>query len=112
MAIADQTKSPTLHRDFGAGDPGPLIEAAGVDRVVIVQASPTAPETESILAIAEATDFVAGVVGWVDMESPDAVAQLERLAGQSALRAIRPMPGDPDAGRRLFARRHGPCPPS
>ena len=81
MAIADQTKSPTLHRDFGAGDPGPLIEAAGV-------------------------------VGWVDMESPDAVAQLERLAGQSALRAIRPMPGDPDAGRRLFARRHGPCPPS
>ncbi len=85
---ADMT---AILRDFGADDLSPLIEAAGVDRVVIVQAAPTVAETEFILAIAGATDFVAGVVGWVDMESPDAVAELERLSGQSALKAIRPM---------------------
>ena len=45
----------------------PWLEAKGVDRTVVVQTIPSLRETELFLETAAATDFVAGVVGWVDL---------------------------------------------
>lgn len=72
--------------------------AAGIDRTVVVQAAASVDETRFLLRLAEQTPFIAGVVGWVDMEAGDAVDQLAALATHPLLRGIRPMIQDiPDA---------------
>lgn len=80
-----------IHRDFAPGDLEPLLAAAGITRTVIVQAAPTLAETLFLLDIAASTDWVAGVVGWIDMEAPDAIQQLDRLQAYPKFRGIRPM---------------------
>lgn len=82
---------PALYRDFDPPDLAPLIERCGIDATVLVQGAETASETEFLLGIADATPFVAGVVGWGDLLAADAPARVERLAGRSKLVALRPM---------------------
>lgn len=80
-----------LNRDFEPEDARPLLEAAGIDQAVLVQAAPTVAETRFLLEIARDTAWVAGVVGWIDMAAADAPAVLDELAADPALKAIRPM---------------------
>lgn len=80
-----------IYRDFTMDDLAPLLDAAGIDRTVVVQAAATVAETEFLLDAAAGTDRIAGVVGWIDMEAPDAVATLDRLALHPKFRGIRPM---------------------
>jgi len=80
-----------LYRDFGPADLRPELARAGIERTVLVQAAPSVHETEYMLGIADATEFVAGVVGWVDFEDPGDRRHLERLARHSKFRGVRPM---------------------
>lgn len=57
----------------------PALRAAGVDATVLVQVQASLDETREFLAIAEATDFVAGVVGWVPLDAPDVADILAEL---------------------------------
>ena len=41
-----------------------------IDATVLVQAAPTVEETAYLLSLAGEGDFIAGVVGWVDMTRP------------------------------------------
>lgn len=83
---------PPLYRDFLPAELAPLLANAGIDRTVLVQAAPTVAETRYLLDIAAASEFVAAVVGWVDMEGgPDTVSLVARLAGEPRLVGIRPM---------------------
>ncbi len=91
-----------LYRDFGPGDLRPLLAEAGIARSVVVQAAPTVAETRFLLALADEVEFVAGVVGWVDFEAPDAAATIAGLAQNPALVGLRPMIQDiPDPGWML-----------
>jgi L-fuconolactonase len=63
----------------------------GIGKTVLVQAAPTVTETEYILGIADATDHVAKVVGWVDFETRDDLRQLQRLAKHPKFAGVRPM---------------------
>jgi len=80
-----------IHRDFMPKELAPLLDAAGIERTVLVQAAATAAETNFLLDLAEQTPFVAGVVGWVDFEAPDAPHRIAGLAGRSKLVGLRPM---------------------
>jgi L-fuconolactonase len=80
-----------LYRDFEPENLAPLMEAAGIERSVVVQAAPTLDETHFLLALAGKTPWVAGVVGWVDLERPDASDLLAEIAGNPTLRGVRPM---------------------
>lgn len=80
-----------IFRDFGPDDLAPLLAAAAIDRTILVQATDTVAETEFLLDLAARHDFVAGVVGWVDLTAPDAVATIDRLRADPALRGLRPM---------------------
>jgi L-fuconolactonase len=104
----DAGKAPALApicRDYGVGDFAPLAAAAGVEASVVVQAAPTTAETHWLLArAAESKGLVRKVVGWVDMEAPDAAAQIERLAAHPLFAGIRPMLQDiPETGWMLGA---------
>jgi L-fuconolactonase len=78
-----------LRRDFLPADAEPLVREAGFDAVIAVQARQTLEETRWLLELADAHPFVAGVVGWVDLQAADARAQLERFAGNKKLVGIR-----------------------
>jgi L-fuconolactonase len=93
---------PVLSRVWGPGDLAPHLARHGIDKTVLVQAAPSIAETEYMLGIADATPFVAGVVGWVDFERPADRAELRRLAGHPAFKGVRPMIQDiPDDGWML-----------
>ncbi len=81
----------TLYRPFGPDDLGPLLDQAGFQGTVLVQAAPTVAETEYMLGIADSTPYVLGVVGWCDFEAPDGVDEIDRLARHPRLKGFRPM---------------------
>lgn len=68
-----------INRAFGPNDLAPLLEPAGVDGTVLVQTWSSIDETFDFLKIADGTEFVKGVVGWVDMTSRDVCADLDSL---------------------------------
>lgn len=81
-------------RDFGPDDLGPILARHGIGRTILVQAAPTAAETAYLLGIARTTPFVAGVVGWIDFDAPDAPEVVASLAGDPRLVGLRPMVQD------------------
>lgn len=82
-----------LRRNFGPQDLLPLLVENGVSATIVVQCRHDLSETRDLLAIAATYDFVIGVVGWVDLESVDAPAQIA---------ALRALPG----GDKLVGIRH------
>lgn len=82
---------PVLARAYGPGDLAPLLRAHAIAATVLVQAAPTLAETEYLLGIADATDSVAGVVGWIDFGDSAALRDLERLARHPKFLGVRPM---------------------
>lgn len=78
-----------LARDRLAADLEPLLEANDIDGTVAVQARQVVEETEALLAMAEEYDFIRGVVGWVDLRSPNVEAQLERFRDRTKMVGVR-----------------------
>ena len=62
-----------------------------IDGTVLVQAAATVDETEYMLGLADASDFIKGVVGWVDFEQPADAKVLERLKAHPKFKGVRPM---------------------
>ncbi|MFF9623248.1 amidohydrolase family protein [Streptomyces griseosporeus] len=81
-----------LRRDFTLADLEPAARAAGVDCTVLVQTVTDPGETPELLALAERSELVAGVVGWTDLTRPDVadeLARLRELPGGRYLKGIR-----------------------
>lgn len=89
-----------LRKNFTVEDLQPEAAAVGVTRTVLVQTITVPEETPEFLALAEAHDLVAGVVGWTDLTRPDVAAELARLRelpGGAYLKGIRhQVQGEPD----------------
>ena len=88
--------SVALYRNFEPTDLQSELTEHGIDATVLVQAAPTLAETRYLLDLAEATPWIAGVVGWVDIEAPDAVSQIDALSSEPHFVGIRPMIQDID----------------
>jgi L-fuconolactonase len=78
-----------LQRDFLPHDLEPLLHAAGFGGCVAVQARQTLDETRWLLELAIEHPVIAGVVGWVDLQSPAVERDLETFAGRRKLVGIR-----------------------
>ena len=78
-----------LRRDYLPDVAAREMTDAGVDACVAVQARQTLEETGWLLALADAHRAIAGVVGWVDLQSPDAQQQLEHVADHPKLVGLR-----------------------
>lgn len=83
--------NPVLARPYGPGDLAPHLAEAGIGRTVLVQAAATLEETEYLLGLADATDSVAAVVGWIDFEDRGHLRHLERLKKHPKFVGVRPM---------------------
>lgn len=71
---------PVLCRDYLPGDLLPHLARHGIARTILVQAAQTVAETDYLLELAAQNSFIAGVVGWLDMESVDFPRQFEFIA--------------------------------
>jgi L-fuconolactonase len=67
----------------------PLLQAVGIDGTVVVQVRQSLEETRWLLELADQYPFIKGVVGWVDLRSPDVHQQLERFSPHPKLCSIR-----------------------
>ena len=96
----DQPYLSPLRRNFLLSDLEPEAAAQGVTATVVVQTVTEPEETPELLALAQASDLVTGVVGWVDLEAPgasDALGTLRELPGGERLAGIRhPVLVEPD----------------
>jgi L-fuconolactonase len=68
-----------IRRPFGPGELRPVLEENGVDRSILVQTISSVEETREFLDTAAASEFVAGVIGWVDLTSPSVTDDLASL---------------------------------
>jgi len=87
-----------LRRDFLPADLRPELAAAGIGATVGVQARQSLRETDWLLELAANHEFIAGVVGWVPLASPEAGKELERLAANPKLKAVRHVVQDEPEG--------------
>lgn len=76
-----------IRRNFFPENLIPLLAKNNIDGCVAVQAAQSESETEFLLQLAEANDFIKSVVGWTDLRSPDLYdrldfySQYEKLSG-------------------------------
>ena len=82
-----------IRRRFDAEDLKPLLDANGIGRTVVVQTVSSIEETHEFLQAAAENDFIAGVVGWVDLTDQSVAKTLAGLKGS-------------EPGRFLVAIRH------
>ncbi|SEM61222.1 amidohydrolase [Paenibacillus sp. OV219] len=93
---------PVLYRDYGPADLEPELERAGVSRTIIVQAAATHAETEYMLQLAEQSESVAGVVGWLDFADPQWRQVLESFSSHPKFVGIRVMIQDMGDAREVL----------
>ncbi len=88
-----------LATDYGPTDLSPLIKAAGVDYTVVVQAVSSPDEARWLLELADQYDFIAGVVGWVDLTDPEVGYTLDELQRSKYFKGVRHIwEGEDDPG--------------
>ena len=80
-----------IYRDFGLQDFLPLARANSVSGSVLVQTQQSDADTDYLLGLAEQSDFIKAVVGWVDLASPAAPERIAQLAQHPKMRGLRPM---------------------
>lgn len=78
-----------LRRDFMPGELQEEMAGAGVDACVAVQVRQSLEETRFLLDLAARHPFIAGVVGWVDLEADSVEAQLAAAARDPRLVGVR-----------------------
>jgi L-fuconolactonase len=84
----DDSMTP-LRRDFLPEELGREMTRTGVDACVAVQARQNIDETRWLLALADSHAHIAGVVGWLDLQSPNVSAELDRWAPHPKLVGVR-----------------------
>ena len=75
--------------DYGPTQLAPLIKAAGIDYTVVVQAVSSSDEARWLLELADQNDFIAGIVGWVDLTDPKVGYTLDELQRSKYFKGVR-----------------------
>ena len=78
-----------IRKDFLPQELHAILDAAGIDGCVLVQVDQTEEENDFQLENAAAHDFIKGVVGWVDLQSPDVEERLAYYKGFPKMKGFR-----------------------
>lgn len=91
-----------LRRNYLPTDLKPTLDRFGVAQTILVQAAPTVAETDYLLRLADENAFIAGVVGWLDLEGEGFAADLKRLSAKPKFVGVRPMLQDLEDDRWIL----------
>ncbi|MEI6945928.1 amidohydrolase family protein [Paraflavisolibacter sp. H34] len=78
-----------IQSDFLPADLQPVLQQAGIDGCVAVQADQTEAQNDFLLELAEKNDFIKGVVGWVDLQAPNIDERLAYYSNTSKMKGFR-----------------------
>lgn len=79
-----------LYRTIEPHELKPIIDRVDVDATIVVQAKDDIDETQYLLELAEQHDWIAGVVGWVDLAHPaKASEQLREFVDYPKFKGVR-----------------------
>jgi L-fuconolactonase len=78
-----------LRRDYLPDEVKPLLQSIGFDGAIAVQARQMVEETEWLLQLSDTHGLIKGVVGWVDLRSPELGAQLGKYSQHPKLVGVR-----------------------
>jgi L-fuconolactonase len=80
----------SLNRDFTPDDLRPELKTAGIDGTILVQSLDKYGETLHYLEVADQTDYMRAVVGWVPLADPAACGRaMEELKGRKKFVGMR-----------------------
>lgn len=65
-----------IRKNFNPGDAVELFTNHGINACIAVQADSSEDETFFLISLAEQSDFIKGVVGWVDLQAKDIESRL------------------------------------
>lgn len=82
---------PGLYRDFSPADIEAEAKPLGVKGSILVQSQPDDRDTDYLLELASQSDFILGVVGWVDLKAEQASDRIAQLVRNPKLCGLRPM---------------------
>lgn len=93
--INDEMK--VIRRDFLPADLEPVLKKNNVEGTIIVQVGQNLGENDFLLGFADEHAFVKGVVGWVDLQSPEVESHLKKYSGNKKFAGVRHIvQGEPD----------------
>jgi L-fuconolactonase len=70
---------PVLYRDYLPEHLIPHLKEHRQDGTIVVQAAATLAETDYLLSLADSSDTILGVVGWLDLNDPEHFSSYERF---------------------------------
>jgi L-fuconolactonase len=85
----DRPEHRPISGSFLPADLAPLLRKTGVQKTVFVQTQHDVEENRWVLGLAKQHDWIAGVVGWVDLASPRCEEQLLEFKGQPKFVGVR-----------------------
>ncbi|MBM4111146.1 MAG: amidohydrolase [Phycisphaerae bacterium] len=89
----DTRRSPStaLGKEFGPERLRALLLARGISGCIAVQTAQSVEESLDLLVLARQHPWIEGVVGWVDLRAPMAIADMLRLREHGPLVGLQPM---------------------
>lgn len=78
-----------IRRNFYPDDLAPHLMEHKLNGSVAVQAAQSEEETDFLLRLADANDFIRGVVGWVDLRAADLAGRLQHYRSFAKLKGFR-----------------------
>lgn len=82
-------KGSRIEQSFEPKHLKPLLEQVGIDSCIAVQARQSVAENDYLCSLAQQNDFIAGVVGWIDLQSVDVVEQALKFSEQPKAVGVR-----------------------
>ena len=101
MSAADKI----LYRDFLPAAFEQVLKENGVTKSVAVQAHQSIAEALWLLELSNQFDFIAGVVGWVDLQSEKLIEQLDELTKHPKFKGVRHVVQDEPADDWIIRQR-------
>ena len=92
--IALDPSMTAIYRDLEPGDLKPRLDAAGIDRIVAVQAAETLAETMFTIGLARRFPWIAGIVAWFDPASASVAEETAALSWLPIVKGVRPVRDD------------------
>lgn len=79
-----------LYKNYLPKDITPLLERHQMNGTVLIQAASTIEETEYMLQLYKENSFITGVVGWINLDTPDFEQDFQYLLKKEGLVGFRP----------------------
>lgn len=79
-----------IKRDYTPDHLRDYLKHLGIDKTILVEASAEHGENDFMASKAAEAGFVGGIVGWVDLNAPDARARLDALHSRPIFKGVRP----------------------